>query len=146
VLSIARIYGYDITLGRARELIATFGIGMAARIAFQQLSKLGGVPGWMLSASIAAATTVTIGYAAMQWFSTGERPTQETLQRIVMNVTGYLKDRLMGLGQKKPDRETLRERIAESLSQMPQATQPGGPATSAQEGEPGERESQSAPS
>jgi uncharacterized protein (DUF697 family) len=122
VLSIARIYGYQITPGRARELMATFGIGLLARTAFQELSKLGGVPGWMLSASIAAATTVAIGYAATLWFSSGEKPTQEALQRIVANVSGYLKDQLTGLGKKKPGRETLRQRITQSLSNLPRPT------------------------
>ena len=60
ILSIARIYGFRITLRRAKELIAAFGLGFAARYAFHQLSKLGGVPGWVLGASIAAATTVAM--------------------------------------------------------------------------------------
>ena len=41
VLSIARIYGYEITVGRAKELIATFGVGFVARTVYQQLAKLG---------------------------------------------------------------------------------------------------------
>ncbi len=122
VLSIARIYGYRVTLGRARELMATFGIGLLARTAFQELSKLGGVPGWVLSASIAAATTVAIGYAATLWFSSGEKPTQEALHKIVANVSGYLRDQLTGMGKKKPGRETLRERITQSLSNLPRPT------------------------
>ena len=124
VLSIARIYGYRITLSRAKELIATFGVGFIARTIFQQLSKLGGVPGWILSASIAAATTVAIGYAAMVWFAYGERPTQEALQKIVTDVTNYLKEQLIGLGEKKPDRGTLRERITQALNDLPRQLRP----------------------
>ena len=124
VLSIARIYGFKITLVRARELIATFGIGMIARTIFQQLSKLGGVPGWMLSAAIASATTVAIGYAAMAWFSQGERPTRESLRQIVADVTDYLKEQLLTLGKKKPDRGTLRERITEALDNLPGRMRP----------------------
>jgi len=130
VLSIARIYGFKITLARAKELIATFGIGLVARTIFQQLSKLGGVPGWMLSAAIAAATTVAIGYAAMTWFAQGERPTQETLHQITADVTDYLKEQLKTLGDKKPDRGTLRERITEALNTLPQSLRPN-PRTSA---------------
>jgi small GTP-binding protein len=124
VLSIARLYGYRITLSRAKELITTFGIGLIARTIFQQLSKLGGVPGWILSAAVAAATTVAIGYAAMAWFAYGEKPTQETLGRIVSDITNYLKDQLMGLGEKKPDRGTLRERISQALSNLPSQLRP----------------------
>jgi len=125
VLSIARIYGFKITLGRAKELIATFGIGLIARTIFQQLSKLGGVPGWILSAAVASATTVAIGYAAMAWFAQGERPTRESLQQTVAGVTDYLKDQLMGLGEKKPDRGTLRERITQALNGLPGQLRPG---------------------
>ena len=125
VLSIARIYGFKITLARAKELIATFGIGLIARTIFQQLSKLGGVPGWILSAAIAASTTVAIGYAAMLWFGRGERPTRESLHNTVADVTDYLKDQLMALGQKKPDRGTLRERITQALNDLPGHLRPG---------------------
>jgi small GTP-binding protein len=124
VLSIARIYGFKITLARAKELIATFGIGLMARTIFQQLSKLGGVPGWILSAAIASATTVAIGYAAMAWFARGERPTREVLQRTVAGVTSYLKDQLVSLGERKPDRGTLRERITQALNDLPHALRP----------------------
>lgn len=124
VLSMARIYGYQITLGRARELIATFGIGLIARTIFQELSKLGGVPGWILSAAIAAATTVAIGYASIVWFASGEKPTQEALQKIVADVTGYLKDQLMPQGEKKPDRATLRGRITQALNNLPRQLRP----------------------
>jgi small GTP-binding protein len=124
VLSIARIYGYQITLSRAKELITTFGIGLMARTVFQQLSKLGGVPGWILSAAIAASTTVTIGYAAMIWFAYGEKPTQQALQKIVADTTYYLKDQLAGLGEKRPDRGTLRQRITQALNNLPRHLRP----------------------
>ena len=42
VLTIARIYGYEITAARAKELIATFGVGFAARTLYRELSKLFG--------------------------------------------------------------------------------------------------------
>jgi small GTP-binding protein len=124
VLSIARIYGYKITPGRARELIATFGIGFIARTVFQELSKLGGIPGWILSASIAASTTVVIGYTAMIWFAHGEKPTQEVLQKTAADVTAYLKDQLLSLGEKKPDRGTLRQRITQALKDLPDQLRP----------------------
>ncbi len=124
VLSIARIYGFKITLARAKELIATFGVGMIARTVYQQLSKVLGVPGWILSASIAAATTVTIGYGSMVWFARGERPSQEAMRRMVAGVALHLRDRLLGLGKKKPDRGTLRKRIGEALQDLPSQLRP----------------------
>jgi small GTP-binding protein len=119
VLSIARIYGYEITVGRAKELIATFGIGFIARIVYQQVSKLLGVPGWVLSAAIAAATTVAIGYGAMMWFAYGEKPTRESLQKITTDIAIHLRDQLLGLGEKRPDRGTLRQRITQALKDLP---------------------------
>jgi small GTP-binding protein len=119
VLSIARIYGYEMTMGRAKELIATFGLGFVARTVYQQLSKLAGVPGWILSAAIAAATTVAMGYGAMMWFAYGEKPTRESLQKTTTDIAIHLRDQLLALGEKRPDRGTLRQRITQALKDLP---------------------------
>ncbi len=125
VLSISRIYGFHITPGRAKELIVTFGVGLLARRAFAELSKLGGVPGWLLSAAIAASTTVAIGTASMAWFARGERPTQAALARQVAEVTAYLSGKLAELGKRRPDERSLRERVAEALVGLPRHLRPG---------------------
>src|SRR5512133_1246339 len=90
VLSIARIYNYQITLERARELVVTFGLGFLGRTLFQELSKLGGVPGWLLGAAIAASTTVVMGYAASVWFETGERLSNDALKQLTGQLTKTL--------------------------------------------------------
>lgn len=115
VLSIARIHNYKITLKRARELIATFGIGLLARTLFQQLSKLGGVPGWLLSSAIAASTTVAMGYAASIWFEKGERISQETFNNLTKNLTKELVGNLKQLFKRKPSKKSLKEALADSL-------------------------------
>lgn len=125
VLSIARIYGFKINAARAKELIATFGIGMIARTVYQQLSKLLGAPGWALSASIAAATTVVIGYAAMIWFAHGQRPSQEAMKTMVSGVATHLRDRLLRLGKKRPDKAALRDHLSEALKDLPSHLRPG---------------------
>ena len=124
VLSIARIYGFQITVGRAKELIATFGLGFAARTAFQELSKLGGVPGWLLSAAIAASTTAAIGYGAMVWFAHGEQPSEEHMRRIADDVGAHLREQLADLRKRRPDRGTLRDRISDALENLPQRLRP----------------------
>jgi len=124
VLSVARIYGFRITFARSKELVATFGVGMIARTIYGQLSKALGVPGWILSASIAAATTVAIGYGAMIWFDRGERPTQETMKKLVSGVTAHLVERLRSRGKKRPDQDTLRERLSEGLKDLPRGLAP----------------------
>ena len=124
VLSISRIYGFEITPARAKELIVTFGIGLIARRVFAELAKLGGVPGWLLSAAIAASTTVAIGTASMAWFARGERPTQAALKQRVADVTTYLREQLADLGKRKPEQGTLRERVAKALEGLPRKVGP----------------------
>ncbi len=124
VLGIARIYDYNITPKRAAELIAAFGLGFLGKTIFQQLSKLGSIPGWVLSAAIASSTTVAMGYAAVQWFDKGERLSSEALKRITENVTSRQLATLKGLGKRKPGRQSVTQRIAESLEKSDLAGDP----------------------
>ncbi|HLO33898.1 MAG TPA: DUF697 domain-containing protein, partial [Anaerolineales bacterium] len=121
VVSIARIYNYKITPQRASELIATFGLGFLGRTLFQELSKLGGLPGWLLSAAIASSTTVVMGYAAVRWFEKGEKLSTEALKKLTRGMTAYLLDTLKSLGKRKPGEKGLRERITQSLESSPLA-------------------------
>lgn len=125
VLGIARIYNYKITLERARELIATFGLGFLGRTLFYELSKFGGIPGWLLAAAIATSTTVVMGYAASVWFEKGQRLSGETLKKMTSEITRYLLDSLRSLGKRKPSREGLRQKISEALERMPAAADRG---------------------
>jgi GTPase len=115
VLGIARIYDYKITLRRARELVATFGLGILGRTLFQELSRLGGPPGWLLGAAIASSTTAVMGYAAAAWFERGERLTRDALRRLTKAVTGHMLESLRGLGRRRPDRRTLEEKVESAL-------------------------------
>jgi len=115
VLGIARLYDYKLSSERARELAVTFGLGFLGRTLFQELSKLGGPPGWALSAAIAASTTVVMGYAAIVWFESGEKLTGESLKKITKTMTDALLDSLKNFGQKKPGKESLQESIQQAL-------------------------------
>lgn len=117
VLGIARIYNYEITLSRARELVATFGLGFLGRTLFQEISKFGGVPGWLLSAAIASSTTVAMGYAAANWFEKGERLSGDRLKAITKALTTSMLQSLKSLGKRKPSREALQESIAKVLNE-----------------------------
>lgn len=119
VLGIARLYQYRITLERARELAATFGLGLLARTLFAELSKLGGLPGWLLAAAIAASTTVVMGYAAVIWFERGEKLSATALQNLTQSLTALFLESLRGLGRHKPARTSLQQRINEVLSKSP---------------------------
>jgi len=121
VVSIARIYSYKITPQRASELVATFGLGFLGRTLFQELSKLGGFPGWLLSAAIASSTTVVMGYAAVRWFDKGQKLSSEALKKLTQAVTTYLLDTLKSLGKRKPGQKGLQQRISQSLDNLPMA-------------------------
>jgi uncharacterized protein (DUF697 family) len=115
VISIARIYNYKITPQRASELVATFGMGFLGRTLFQEFSKLGGLPGWLLSAAIASSTTVAMGYAAVRWFEKGEKLSSDALKKLTQGLTTNLLEVLKGLGKRKPGKKRLREQIAQAL-------------------------------
>ncbi len=117
VLGIARIYGEKITLGRAKELIATFGLGYIGRTLFMELSKLGGPPGWALSAAIAAGTTLVMGYAAARWFESGEKLTRRRMREMTSEVTQILVNRFKGLGRRRPKKQDLQDELEAILEE-----------------------------
>jgi small GTP-binding protein len=121
VLSIARIYNYRITPQRATELVTTFGLGFLARTIFQELARLEGIPGWLLSAAIASSTTVVMGYAAIRWFEKGQKLSSETLKKLTKVLTASMLDTLKSLGKRKPSRKELEEKISGSLQESPLA-------------------------
>src|SRR5574340_15654 len=119
VMSIARIYNYRITIERARELVITFGLGFLGRTLFYELSKLGGIPGWLLGAAIASSTTVVMGYAAAIWFERGEKLSAERTRVLTKALTGYFLETLKGMGRRRPSRKTLQERMQEAVQEIP---------------------------
>jgi GTPase len=123
VLSIARIYQYEITLERAKELVVTFGVGFLGRTLFQQLSKLGGIPGYVLSAAVAASTTVVMGYASIVWFQKGEKLTSEALQKMTRDITDILLNSFKNLGKSRPGKTALQQAIQTGLENSPLANQ-----------------------
>lgn len=123
VLSIARIYQYEITLERAKELVVTFGLGFLGRTLFQQLSKLGGIPGYVLAAAIAASTTVVMGYASIVWFQKGEKLTSESLQKMTKDITDILLNSFKNLGKSRPGKTALQQAIQNGLENSKLASQ-----------------------
>lgn len=121
VVSIARIYNYKITPQRASELVATFGLGFLGRTLFQEMSKLVGLPGWLLSAAIASSTTVVMGYAAVRWFEKGQKLSAQTLKKLTSGMTNTLVETIKNMGQRKPGQKGLRENITQSLENSPLA-------------------------
>jgi small GTP-binding protein len=121
VLGIARIYGEPLTLWRARELVATFGLGLLGRTLFLQLSKLGGPPGWLLAAAIASSTTVVMGRAAALWFEHGRRASAAELRSESRSLTRRLLEALEALGPRRPGRDAVRRGVEAALPDTPPA-------------------------
>jgi uncharacterized protein (DUF697 family) len=119
VLGIARIYNYKITLKRARELVVSFGLGFLGRTLFYELSKLGGVPGWLLSSAVAGSTTVVMGYAAVMWFERGERLSNENIKTLTQNLTKLFLQNLKSIGKRKPNKKGLKTAMEEMLTESP---------------------------
>lgn len=119
ILSIARIYNFKMTIHRARELIITFGIGFIGRSLFYELSKLGGIPGWLLAAAIASSTTVAMGYASIIWFERGKRLSNVTLGKISKDLSERILDSLVSFGKHKPNKKKLQDQIVDILEDTP---------------------------
>lgn len=124
VLGVARIYGQRITFTRARELVVTLGLGLAGRTLFQELSKLGGPPGWLLSSAIAASTTAVIGRAAAVWFEHGERVNASDLRAESRSLAKRMVASLAGLGPRRPRRDEVQREVEAVLPDLPPAGRP----------------------
>jgi GTP-binding protein Era len=119
VLGIARIYGQSITLRRARELVVTFGLGLLGRTLFQELSKLGGPPGWLLAAAIASSTTAVMGRAAAVWFERGERAKASDLRAQSRSLAKRMLQSLKSLGRRRPPHEAVQREVEAALPETP---------------------------
>ncbi|MGM9999108.1 MAG: GTPase [Candidatus Bruticola sp.] len=118
VLTIARIYDKKMSYARASELLATLGVGLLGRTIAGQLSQLGGPPGWAVSASIAAACTVVIGYSCMLWFESGIKPSAETSKQLCQAIGGAVLTVIKSIGRKKADRPKLDEAVQEAVEKV----------------------------
>lgn len=141
VLTLAQIYGNTMTFKRVLELVSTFGAGWLARMLFQEVTKLAGVPGWVLSASIAASATITIGFTALSWFETGTMPSKKEVDQQARGMQDRIKEALVRLGKGKPDKKRVTQELENLLpetmpeeamppappAEAPQTTQPPGP-------------------
>jgi small GTP-binding protein len=120
VMSIARIYDYKITLARARELLVTFGLGFLGRTLFHEVSKLGGPPGWLLAAGVAAGTTAAMGHASSVWFERGEKLQLDAVRRISRTLSEELIGRLQGFGKRGRRARDIRQQVTDTLDDLSQ--------------------------
>jgi small GTP-binding protein len=117
VLSIARVYSFKITVGRARELLFSLGLGFIGRTLFYELSKLGGPPGWLVAAGVASGVTVAMGYAVARWFESGTKVPLRSLRKISQDVGKEVASGVRVKGV--PTRDRVREQVDTVLGDLP---------------------------
>ena len=73
VLGIAAVYGEELSLERARELLGVLAAGFGLRALARQVVKLVPVGGWAASAVIGYAGTIAMGRASILYFERGKQ-------------------------------------------------------------------------
>jgi small GTP-binding protein len=74
LLRLGAIYGQDMSIDRARELIGAIAGGVAIRYGAQELAKLIPGPGWLIAGAAAGTGTVALGNAAIVFFERSLSP------------------------------------------------------------------------
>ena len=85
---------------------------------FYELSKLGGPPGWLVAAAVAAGTTAAIGYAVANWFENGAAISGDQLRRTSRAVRDALIERLGTIGRRKPGKVAIRDQVNAVLDEI----------------------------
>lgn len=95
VLNIAAIYGEELSLDRARELIGVLAAGFGFRALGRQVVKLIPVGGWAVAAVIGYAGTLAMGRATMLYFErgkqeVGQKEMAEIRQRAIKEAESFV--------------------------------------------------------
>jgi len=90
---------------------------MLGRYLLQELSKFGGVPGWILCSGIATSMTVLMGYAAIEWFEKGERISDEKLRELSRELSQSLVERMGKLFTRKPSKKQMRQVVVDLVGE-----------------------------
>lgn len=118
VLTLARIYAVPMTYARASELLTTFGLGLLARNLVSQLTKLGGPPGWTVSAAVATTCTVLIGYSCQMWFESGCKPSIQSLRALSQAISEAVLALIKSIGRRRQDRQRLDKAVEEAVERV----------------------------
>jgi GTP-binding protein Era len=126
VLQISRVFGQQITWGKAREVLMTLGGGAGLRELLRQLVKL--VPAfglnWLVSGLYAAVGTAALGMAAREYWAHGglgsPREWRQTADRFRSRLWRQLRSLkpLRHLRNRKRAAELLEEALEEQMERM----------------------------
>ncbi|MGB3683499.1 MAG: DUF697 domain-containing protein [Rubrobacteraceae bacterium] len=95
VLNLAAIYGEELSMERARELIGVLAAGFGFRALGRQVVKLVPVGGWAVAAVIGYAGTLAMGRATMLYFErgkqeVGQKEMSEIRQRAIKEAEAFV--------------------------------------------------------
>jgi small GTP-binding protein len=110
VVGIARIYGYDITTERAKEILLVAGGGIVLRYAFQTLVKFLPGLGSIIGPAIAYGGTVAIGEGAILYFESGMKASPAEIAEVYKRA------------KEIAERDFDRKGIEKSLTRLPSGT------------------------
>jgi uncharacterized protein (DUF697 family) len=108
VLSLAVMYGEELTQDRAIEIVSVIGAGFGLRAVARQFTSFVPGPGWALKTGIAYGGTLAMGEAAIRYFEEGAPGTPSRLLEVAEKVRdGVAKpgiERLKGAARRARDR------------------------------------------
>lgn len=95
VLNLAAIYGEELSLDRARELLGVLAAGFGLRALGRQVVKLVPVGGWAAASVIGYAGTLAMGRATMLYFErgkqeVGQKEMSEIKQRAIKEAEAFV--------------------------------------------------------
>jgi len=86
LLRLAVIYGQDMNVARARELLSAIAGGAAIRYAAQELIKLIPVAGWITASIVGATGTMALGRVAITFFEAQQKLKDEDLRSLYKKI------------------------------------------------------------
>jgi small GTP-binding protein len=104
VLRIAAIYGEQMNIQHARELIATIVGGIALRYLAESGAKFVPGPGWVVAAAIAGVGTWAIGQVAIRYFEQAKKLNAQQMQALYQQLIKKRRKALRNGNQSGPRR------------------------------------------
>ncbi len=86
LLRLAAIYGEEMGVARARELMGAIAGGLLIRYGAQELVKFIPGPGWLIAAAAAGTGTAALGNAAVIFFENSKRLTPAQLRKLYKRI------------------------------------------------------------
>jgi small GTP-binding protein len=126
VLQLSRVYGQQVTWGRAKEVLLTLGGGFGLREGFRQLLKIAPVPvaNWLASGLYAAVATAALGITAREYWAHGGIGSPEVWRQRTKQLRRRLWERvrsarpLRRLRRREEAAELVEETLVEQIERM----------------------------